>query len=78
MQSRTSDLQWSQLQRIDQSRSTSTQEQWLSVCVDDSITNFEQRQENDSEPILSGTTISSWIIGKAAKMPKWSQNQSVF
>ena len=63
MQSRTSDLQRNQLQRRDQSRSTSTQEQWLSGCIDDSITNFEQHQENDSEPILSGTTILSWIIG---------------
>ena len=57
MQSRTSDLQWNQLQRRDQSRSTSTQEQWLSACIDDSITNFEQHQENDSEPILSGTIV---------------------
>jgi len=37
---------------------------------DDSITNFEQHQKNDSEPILSGTTILSWTIGKTAKLPK--------
>ena len=31
------------------------------------ITNFEQHQENDSEPIFSGTTMLSWIIGKNCK-----------
>jgi len=40
--------------------------------------NFDQHQENGREPIFSGATILSWVIGKAAKMSKGSQNQIVF
>ena len=70
MQNKTSDFKWSQLQRRDGSHSISPQKQWLSTCIDDSITKFDQHQENSREPIFSGATILSWVIGKAVKMSK--------
>ena len=78
MQSKISDFKWSQLPRRHGSHLTSPQKQWLSARIDGSITTYEQHQENGRAPIFSGATILLWVIGKAVKMSKGSQNQSVF